>query len=379
MANISDIIADALIGHTVDLMRFEARVRREALYFLKQLEQELVAVLENVDPTGPVRTIYQEMRLTALLEQVREIINTAYRGVRTTLNNEMRELTALEIAWLNLNFDALFVTGAFSVTIAPETIRALVREQYIDGELMGGWLSKQRRSLVEAFTREIRNGMLLGEPNSTLIRRIRGEPTGKRTVYYAPDGGKRTFREYTNSIVSAPLRQLKALVRTATLSVANDARRLFFEDNLEFYKGWQALTTLDFRTSDICIARTGAVWHLDGRPWKNTHERFPGYPPWHWNCRSLIMPVLKTWEEMGLPAGMINEIPETTRASMNGQVAKDTTYDQWLSNQPLGMQKDKLGPTKFRLWKEGKLKFTDLIDQFGRPLTVAQLKEKYGL
>ena len=73
----------------------------------------------------------------------------------------------------------------------------------------------------------------------------------------------------------------------------------------------------------------------------------------------------------------IDEIPKSTQASMDGQVAEDLTYEQWLRKKPKAFQIEKLGPTKYELWKEDKISFTDLIDQTGRPLTVAELKESF--
>jgi hypothetical protein len=33
-----------------------------------------------------------------------------------------------------------------------------------------------------------------------------------------------------------------------------------------------------------------------------------------------------------------------------------------------------LGPGRYKLWKEGRISFSDLIDQRGNPMTIEQLK-----
>lgn len=67
---------------------------------------------------------------------------------------------------------------------------------------------------------------------------------------------------------------------------------------------------------------------------------------------------------------------ESTQASMDGQIAADLSYEQWLRKKPKKFQIEQLGPKKYELWKKGELTFTDLINQTGRPLTVKELEEK---
>ena len=378
MPNANQIVLDRMIGHMVDLTRFESNILRKVLSHLKQLEIDMLSDLVTVDPTSPIQTEYQRKRFETLLQQVRATIDSAYNGSRRDLRSELRELRDLEIDFLGQTYNFVLQADVFSTAIAPELLKAVVDEQYIDGELMGGWLNKQKRSVKEAFTRNIRQGMLLGEPLNKLVARIRGRPTGKRTTYIL-NGKRKVYQEYKGGVMDAPLHQMRALVRTASQSVANDSRRLFYEENERYYKGYQAVTTLDFRTTMICINRTNAVWSLDGKPLKNTTEQFPGFPPWHWNCRSTVLPILKSLEELGLPKSIERDIPEGTKASLDGQVADDTNYGDWLRTRSVEEQRDKLGPTKYELWKSGKAKFSDMVDQFGRPLTVSELRKKYDL
>jgi hypothetical protein len=192
------------------------------------------------------------------------------------------------------------------------------------------------------------------------------------------------FVEFAGGIMDTGTRQAEALVRSSVQAVSNAANYETLKRNSDAVRGVQAVVTLDTRTSDICIARSSAVWDLEtGNPISGTSEKFPGPPPWHWNCRTFLVPYLYSWETLrrkDLPVGKhkkILEIPPSTRASMNGQVAAGTSYETWLKKQPKSVQLDKLGPTKYELWKSDKLTFTDLINQQGRPLTVSELKQKY--
>jgi hypothetical protein len=93
------------------------------------------------------------------------------------------------------------------------------------------------------------------------------------------------------------------------------------------------------------------------------------------NCRSTSVPVLKSFRELGFD---IDEVPVSTRAGMDGQVAADTTFEGWLSRRDVAEQNDKLGVGRAQLWRDGKIKFRDLVDGNGRELTLAELRAKTG-
>ena len=62
---------------------------------------------------------------------------------------------------------------------------------------------------------------------------------------------------------------------------------------------------------------------------------------------------------------------------MDGQVPADLDYETWLSGKSKSFQLEVLGPGKWDLWQRGKISFTDLVDQRGNELTLAELRAKY--
>jgi hypothetical protein len=73
----------------------------------------------------------------------------------------------------------------------------------------------------------------------------------------------------------------------------------------------------------------------------------------------------------------LSKLPQGTRASMDGQVSKGLNYEDWLRSKPESFQKEALGVGKWKLWKKGKVGFTDLLDQSGNPLSLEQLQDKF--
>jgi hypothetical protein len=170
--------------------------------------------------------------------------------------------------------------------------------------------------------------------------------------------------------------------------IANDVRLQIYQGNDDLIKGVQAFVTLDLRTTMLCKARDKHTWDLiELRPIPPTKEPWPGHPPWHWNCRSTLIPLTFSWAELvrrakGSKAAQLlarrveRNTTAGTRASMNGQVAKDLEYEQWLKDRPQSEQIEALGPGRYDLWKRRKLTFEQMVDQRGNPLTIAQLEAK---
>lgn len=164
-------------------------------------------------------------------------------------------------------------------------------------------------------------------------------------------------------------------------------------------------STLDNRTSQQCLALNGLSWKLpDFEPIDHKIE-WPGYPPRHFNCRSTTTAVFKSFKELsadkavtteaggrsdmqtlyeqnlresGMSEDKIKQAVFEAKASMDGQVPREQNFGNWLSNKPVAFQDELLGKGKAQMWRDGKISLSQLVDQQSRPLTLAELKSKYG-
>ena len=170
-----------------------------------------------------------------------------------------------------------------------------------------------------------------------------------------------------------------ALVSTSMSAVTNEAALKSFQANNDVIKAVTQLSTLDNRTSDICIAYSGQTWDINTlQPLSQFGSTLPynGGPPRHFNCRSRLRPVTKSFKELGLDRA---EVPPGTRASMDGQVPADITFDQFLKSKSQTFQDDLLGPARARLWRNGDINLTQLVDMRGNPMSLTQLEAKVGI
>jgi len=171
-----------------------------------------------------------------------------------------------------------------------------------------------------------------------------------------------------------------ALASTSMNAFTNQARIATFQQNTDVVKGTQQLSTLDNLTSDICVAYSGQAWNVETfKPIPPSTLPFNGGPPRHFNCRSTLVPVLKSFQELGLTDKESAGFPVGTRASMDGQVPGDTTFAGFLSGKSKKFQDKLLGPARAKLWRNNDITLTQLVDMRGNPMTVAQLEIKAGL
>jgi hypothetical protein len=140
--------------------------------------------------------------------------------------------------------------------------------------------------------------------------------------------------------------------------------------------------------SPYCRAADGKIYDKN---FKGVGHDFPlRIPPAHWNCRSTLLPITKSWAELSgknskLSKKQLQKIEKNTtpvkRAAMGKPAPSDMDYNDWLLSLPKEsskkIQEEVLGIKKRELWKKNKLTMTDLLDQRGNPITVEKLEKIY--
>jgi SPP1 gp7 family putative phage head morphogenesis protein len=273
-----------------------------------------------------------------------------------------------------------------STAVTAEKLRVLATDIMIQGAPSREWWSRIASDSQTKFLDTIRQGMLKGDETQKITKALR------------------------ENVFPVTQRNANALVRTSIQTVNASVRLATFQANDDVVKLIQQRSTLDRRTTQICMAYSGKVWTNDDKhdpvghdlPFVNEPDGSPDGIPRHWNCRSIFLPIVRSWEELGAagiktggrPSGkpdqyfrtrlaakgltdeQIEDVITNAQASMDGAVPKDWDYETWLKTKSVDFQKDVLGEGKWNLWQKGKITFSDLVDQTGNPLTLEQLLEK---
>lgn len=378
---------DAGFNWAVSLERYSANTYQMVNWHLTELEDELRRLILEADVPGQPAS-RQVRRLNAVLKQVEETTRQTYTDIGGTNQGRLNELPVLTEQASTRIINAQITVNIATPTLTAGELRVLAQDPMVQGLTTSDWWTRQDANTRQRFTTQMRMGIAAGETNDQLVRRVIGT-AGKRTVTVNPETGKRSVRvQYEGGIMSASRREAEALVRTSAQTVSNKTSEDTYFANKHLLRGVGALVTLDHRTTLICIARSGGVWDMDtsdALPESTVSEPYPGPPPWHWNCRTKLMPITKSWDELRHARGKdrlpvkdrrkLDTVPVKRRDKIDGKVPPFMTYENWLKTQPAKRQQEILGPGRWKLWSDGKITPAQLIDFSGNPLTLKELKE----
>lgn len=341
--NVSDRLADL---YTIRQLLLQRLVAGKQVALNKHFD-DIAKEFQRQLLSGKPLTELQGKRLERAIEQLAAIVQLQ--------KPDLKRLALLEAQFARASFLEVSID---SVLPSVATLDKIADTSLVEGATIGDWFANIARQMRFDINRAIKVGVSTGQTNQQIARSILGG---------AGDKGPEAFPRAR--------RDALAVTRTAVQTIANEARLATFEENSDIIKGVQWISVLDSRTTVICMARSGKVWSLPG--YKPVGHDIPwnGGPPAHWGCRSTVIPITKTFRELGID---IDDVSPTTRASMDGQVAADLTFEQFLASKPPEFADEMLGKGRAQLWRQGKISFSDLLNTKGEPLTLKSLEARYG-
>lgn len=333
------LLADKLRKRQFYLLRHQASFRAEINRFLDLLGKAIAADIVTIAPSEPTREFYRRQRVEELIKVVSSTISASYREIKGYSVTELSGLAQVESLFLMTAVNDLLGRNIQNIALGAREAASRVRGSLLSGAVLGDWWDDQSRSLQDRFAQEMRMGILGGESERELVRRVRGS-----AAFGFQDG-----------LMEMSRRKARILVRGVSSAVTRDTRIKAVLDNPQIFEGIQQVSVLDGRTSHTCISYAGKVWEIPGYKPVGHSLPYNGGTPRHPNCRSTEIPVIR--DEFG------------------GAPAEDIGFDEFLENQPASMTDELLGRGRAQLYRDGKITLADLVDQSGRPLTLSQLRE----
>lgn len=284
-------------------------------------------------------------RLKQLQDSIDELAHETRQAVSTILGANGKDLAGYEVGYAKDVLGAV-TEKALGGTITATQAYAAATARPLTGRHIRSLVADLEPDMRRKLSAEIREGFLTGESSGEITRRIRGSAVQNRT-----DG--LLFRRN---------RGIETLVRTSMTHISNIASQ-------EQYKAmdvekivWRS--TLDGRTSNICASRDGNVYSIDKGP----------RPPAHPNCRSDIIPFIEDmdWKRPSVADNRpVSKIPKAERKDVIKRVPASQDYKQWFDKQSGAYQKEWLGSSRYKLYKEGVS-----LDRFADPRTGRQYNLK---
>ena len=311
-----------------------------------------------------------ELQSEFVTDQLRKVLPAGSRdAVRTVEISPQFAQSVVTTDPTQLNVVALSDDLFAAVQGAPQTFSLTAAQGATITLPNGEVVTKAFRGIAvdqaERFSQVVRQGLLTGETTPSIVKRLIGNlqfgEEAKTVRQLVAAGGQAT---------AVADNQIMSLVRTSINQVANSASMAVYEANQDVTKKYQYVATLDSLTSPICRALDGQEFEYGKGP----------MPPQHFGCRSKVVAVID-YKGLGFPE---LESEFETRASKGGQVPANTTYGQWLKDQPLKTQQEVLGKGKVPYFNRLANKYgardamAKLIRDDGSELTLEQLRKRYG-
>lgn len=357
-------LADAAVDQAIDLQRYGNGVVRRMVAVLNRADSALAVALTEA-LMRLERDSFTVERLEALLASVRALNREAFAALEAALREEIGELAdvlaASEAAGLRSAVPPIVQVRFPVAALSAEQVYAAALARPFQGRLLQGWARALEAGRLQAVRNAVRAGYVEGQTTADIIRTIRGTKA----------------LGFRDGVLDRSRREVATVVQTALSHTAQTARQALVDANEDLIKAVRWVSTLDSKTSPPCRIRDGKVYTAE-RPHKPVGHAVPwgdGPGRIHFNCRSVSVPVLKSWRELGID---VDDLPAEQRASMDGQVPADTTYAQWLRRQSPERQDEILGPERGKLLRAGRVTVERFHDDKGRWLTLAQLRERLG-
>ena len=346
MLTANEILQHEAISHSVDFSSYNNGVVRRIMALLNRTTGDMLAQISAALEQLPAESFTVE-RLESLLYSVRATNKAAYDAVSKELTAELRDLVTYEAGYQQQLFASVLPVQVNVASVVVEQVYSAAVSRPMQSRLLSEWSAGIEADRMVRVRDALRLGYVEGQTISQMVARIRGTRA----------------RGYSDGLLEIDRRNCSAVVRTATAHMASFTRQRFYEDNSSLIVGERFCATLDFRTTTRCASLDSNVFKPGQGP----------QPPLHWNCRSVRVPILRSWRSMGID---LDELPESTRASLSGQVPESLSYQQWLEKQSAARQDEVLGVTKGKLFRNGGMPLTKFIDRSGRELTLDQLRER---
>lgn len=337
---LSKILFDEHIETGLDVLRVSAGVENEIERLLQQLERDLLAKLKkgNLTDWGTARTkrllLDVDGEIRAAYEKANGLTRDTTVGIYEHVGGELGTALSASVGG-QIAIERVLTTPAHLARIADDTL--------IQGAANAAWWKKQTTDTIARFNREVKAGLIAAETTAQINTRV----------------AQRLGITRANA---------NTLVHTSIQTVANQAREDVMNANSDIIAGREWVATLDMHTCIVCGALDNKRWTTAGKPIE--HGIPYQQPPKHFRCRCAMIPILKSWEELGIN---LPEIPAGTRASMQGQV-NDKSFGEWLSRQSTDKKEAVLGKGRAELWESGVITFDQLINGRGNIATLEQLR-----
>lgn len=375
-----DSLEDILIRHSALLQRLVPQLSADVIKNIDKNNPELMGeILMWLDKNDEYRlTKQQQQQLEVLRNKVNRIRGNSIVGAGSEYEKQMVELGLREQAFLANGMETIG-TSAVAVS-STKAMTKMVERLPITGQT----IQQMYKSLSVNDTERIMRTVSQGLQNGLTKQQIQNAIFGTKKLNYT-DGVLDITRRSVND-----KRNNSGITRTTINAIQNESLSMLYQANSDIIPREMITAVLDGRTTFYCASVDGDVYPVGVGP----------RPPFHYNCRTIRVPeidginirstrpyVMDTRTRSEREKDFLavkrdtNEPIKVQRAkwakSRVGLIEDDVKYTGWFDNATVGFQKEYLGASRYKLYKDGGLKIADFTDTMANNYNLDQLYDKH--
>jgi len=358
-----DQLEDLIGNQQLNSHRFGTHVTNQILKLLKRSDDRLtLQIFDLIDGLTPseiaslLRNNFKARRLQNLKESINEISKEVVKTTSTVLGDEGKKYAEYEVrrgaavayaAGIEDLGAKVSVSGAYAAAVSRPMNGRHIRDHI---KQLG---ESHRREILAAITQ----GFVLSESPSVIMSRIRGTAIAKRKdgLLYKRNG------------------KIERLIVRSALTHISSVATLHSYGQIGVHRYYLS-PVFDGRTSDICRALNAQgidYYEIGDGPVPPLH---PG------GCRTIILPEVPNAENIRKPfvndTRPVGKIPKSERDSKIGTTTA-RSFEAHLRRQSVSLQRDWLGPSRYKLWKEGGIALDRFADPIkGRAYNLAEIESR---
>jgi len=336
-------IADKLLERQLKILRLETRLRRDVWGILVRLEQDILFLLKDADPSEIVLLRRRREAIEALMQDIGPLIDDRYDDIAGLLTTAFIRLASSEAKTVQEIINNAADDNPIENIPSERVLRAGVTQSLFpspatptDFTTTGeDWWQRAGASLTQRIGDQLMVSAALGESLVEMTRRIRG----------SSDNG------FTDGVMAKARDDAARLVRTQLTNTVAESRMAVADHNPQSTLVAIHQSILDSKTSNVCLSRHGLQYTIpDHEPIGHSIPYLTG-PPYHVNCRSSMVVGVR-----------------------GGGALMEANLSAWLRRKGPAFQDALLGPTRAKMYRAGDLSPRQLIDSAtGKPLTLEEL------
>lgn len=285
---------------------------------LDKLTKEIIKLKAANGGKVSENLIYRRTRIATLLQQIEEQVSTYADAAEP----KIVEAQTAAIQMAQQHSQALILTA-----LGPIPDGAVIPQNFL----------RFNPKVVEKFIGRSSKGSPLGD----LLASLTTEPVAAVKEVFVKgivrgENPRQVARELQKQF-NVPKNRALAISRTEVLNSYRETSREYYQQNSRVVTRWRWQCAFNRRTCAMCLAMDGREFETDVP--MGTHP----------NCRCALLPITKTWEELGFTT--VKGRPSTGRQ----------TGEEWFSKQSEEVQRAILKKEKYRRYKAGELTLRDVV------------------